>query len=76
MARKKIAILAEGDVFLTWSWDESIEQHERWSAGFASNPVIMDISHAENVGVGWHWDGQNFIPPAPQDADPTSDLTV
>jgi len=66
MARHKFVFVVEGEVFMTWSYDETYPQAERWTAGLNSNPTIVEVtSHAQidEVGIGWTWDGTNFSQP-------------
>lgn len=63
---KKYALIAEGDVFMTISFDDSLPQTEAWVAGLASNPVVIEITNnpdIENIKGGWTWDGTNFKAP-------------
>ncbi len=69
MARNKFVFVVEGDVFMTWSYDETYPEAERWTAGLNSNPTIIDVSSHQQineVGIGWTWDGTNFSPPPSQ----------
>ncbi len=63
---KKYALIAEGDVFMTISFDDTMSQTEAWVAGLASNPVIVEITNdpnIENIKGGWTWDGNLFTAP-------------
>lgn len=63
---KKYAFIAEGDVFMTISFDDAQPQTEAWVAGLASNPVIVEITNdpnIENIKGGWTWDGSVFRAP-------------
>lgn len=66
MARHKFAFVADGEVFMTWSYDENYEQAERWTAGLSSNPTIVDVSahpQMDELQIGWIWDGTSFSAP-------------
>lgn len=61
--KKKYALVAEGDVFMTISFDDSMPQTEAWIAGLASSPVIIEITDnpdVNNIRGGWTWDGTSF----------------
>ena len=63
---KKYAIIAEGDVFMTISFDDADPQTEAWVAGLVSNPVIVEITNDPNIQSikgGWTWDGNVFAAP-------------
>lgn len=63
---KKYALIAEGDVFMTISFDDTMPQTEAWVAGLASNPVIVEITNdpnIQNIKGGWTWDGVEFKEP-------------
>jgi len=63
---RKYALIAEGDVFMTLSFDDSLPQAGPWAPGLASNPVIVEITNdpeIENIKSGWTWDGTNFTAP-------------
>jgi len=64
--KKKYALIAEGDVFMTFSFDDSMPQTEAWVAGLASSPVIIEITDnpdADNIRGGWTWNGTEFVAP-------------
>ena len=65
----RYAFVAEGDVFLVWSFDAHsgelpVERMEMIIAGMSSGPKIVEIpAEAGDVESGWTLDGDQFQPP-------------
>lgn len=69
MSLKKFAFVAGDDVFTVWSIDpetsSDTEIATRIVAGLQSNPKVVDITELTdlNIGLGWTYNGTDFIPP-------------
>lgn len=63
MTLKTFAIVVEGDVAGTITFDDASEMPNspRIIAAFESNPTIIPAS--EEVKFGWTYDGEKFIAP-------------
>jgi hypothetical protein len=61
MSKKTFAMIADGDVFHTWTI--TLENNEALTAGVESAPIFVDITDKPEVTAGWTYDGINFIPP-------------
>jgi len=67
MATRKFAVIAGEDVFTVFVLDDDPEVNPngpRHAAGFASNPVMVEVSEDSPVTLGWTYNGLEFIPPS------------
>ena len=67
---RKFAFVAEGDVFMVWSFDSELQEEngsperiEMIIAGMASNPKVIEFNPDQSIGEGWTHDGIGFVPP-------------
>lgn len=59
---RRFAWVAEGDVFMMFTFDDESDQGQRWLAGLNSAPIVVEVDPESGVGVGWVYDGENFNP--------------
>lgn len=67
MATRKFAVVAGIDVFTVLIMDDDPAINPsgpRHAAGFASNPVVIEIEEESPITLGWTYDGTNFNPPS------------
>jgi len=60
---KKVAFIVDGVVKNILMYDSINQQVEAELAGFASNPIIVEITDNPVVVPGYLWDGTNFSKP-------------
>lgn len=66
MATRKFAVVAGEDVFTVLILDDDPEVNPngpRHAAGFASNPVTVEIAEDSPITIGWTYNGSEFTPP-------------
>jgi len=61
MSKKTFAMIADGDVFHTWTI--TLEDNEALAAGVESQPIFVDITDKPEVTAGWTYDGISFSRP-------------
>lgn len=61
MTKKTFAMIAEGDVFHTWTI--VLDGNEALAAGLESQPIFVDITDKPEVTAGWTYDGTEFQRP-------------
>ena len=67
MATRKFAVVAGIDVFTVLILDDDPEINPngpRHAAGFASDPVVVEIPEESPITLGWTYDGSEFTPPS------------
>lgn len=60
---RAFAFIVDGDVIGTIHVPSTSPTHQRFWAGLASNPIVVEATGIPNVQFGWTYDGENFIPP-------------
>lgn len=66
---RKFAFVAEGDVFMVWTFDSEDTDGadpakvEMIMAGMASNPKVIEFMPDQGVDQGWTHDGIGFVRP-------------
>lgn len=63
---RKYVLIAEGDVFMTISFNEDQPGAPGWIAGLASSPTVVEVTTLPNgheITRGWTWDGTGFSAP-------------
>jgi hypothetical protein len=60
---KKVAIVVDGVVKNMLVYESVNQQVEAELAGFASNPIVVEITDNPVVVPGYLWDGSNFSKP-------------
>lgn len=66
---RKFAFVAEGDVFMVWTFDSEDSDGadpakvEMIMAGMASNPKVIEFPANMAIQEGWRHDGTGFIKP-------------
>jgi hypothetical protein len=65
MTSKKYVCVVDNEVFgkLVIDTTDMTDQKERLTAGFSSDPKIVEVDEESEVDVGWAWDGNSFNPP-------------
>jgi hypothetical protein len=66
MTLKKYALIVGEDVFGTIRFDDDPTKNingPRLSAGFSSDPKVIEVDANSEIEFGWTWDGTNFIKP-------------
>jgi hypothetical protein len=63
---KQFAFIVGEDVFMTITFPTSHAGAEQWTAGFLSNPIVVQIPEElhNQVDSEWTWNGTSFVPPA------------
>jgi hypothetical protein len=60
---RKFAFIVDGEVIGVIGIPSVNPDHQRYWAGLASNPTVVDSTDNPQVDFGWTYDGQNFIAP-------------
>jgi hypothetical protein len=61
--RRNFAFIVDGEVIGVIAIPDVNPDHQRYWAGLASNPTVVDSTDMPSVEFGWTYDGQNFIAP-------------
>lgn len=61
---RRFAWIAEGDVFMMFTFDDESDQGQRWLAGLNSAPIVVEVDADSTVGIGWTYADNEFNPPS------------
>lgn len=60
---RRFAWIAEGDVFMMFTFDDETERGQRWAAGLNSEPIVVEVDAESQVKFGWTYSNGEFSPP-------------
>lgn len=61
---RQYAFIAEGDVFMIFTIEDSQQGADRWAAGLSSDPKVVEVNPEDGVAAGWTYENGSFSPPA------------
>ena len=74
MALRRFAWIAEGDVFMMFSFDDQNPRGERWAAGLNSNPIVVEVEENSDVRIGWTYVQNEFVAPVEPISENNDDM--